>query len=873
MTVAPAEPPAAPGPLVSAADEFLAAGYDPFKTPAEPVDDDDKSMGILLAVAAAFLVARQIAIGVAEKREARDMAEAAMAFQAAQQAFSGTYLEQSLPALQMIYAEGPDPTGMAFEHASRLAEYLAVSSTNVAHAAYLAGLNDGVPSDMSFLRALSGFGLNGPQMRRWLPTARGENGKSSAVVTDRGRRMLALLLPQRANKVAEQETFVARAHARLSRWMWWKASGKVPADAEQQWLTSADERVCPVCAPLHKQVVPVGTPWKVADKEIWGPGVHPNCRCRVQLIVPGLVMKGLREEIAKAKTTAQGRWDPYDRGPGGKFAPSESRAARPTVYAERIATQMDPAVARILQQAAQHRSAPATSQPAAAPAAPKPSWFDAPVEAPAGPALRAWDTYQPAQPASPEPTVAPPATTPSWLDTPVEVATPAQDLSWLDTPTEPAQEQKSWLDEAPPAVPNWWETEQDIAPVPEVPEPVEEIPPVEETATPEAPWVPGSALGLGNRFVRLMGSTGTPDFESVGVVVDHPEELRGMVLDLDEMLDDPVTPDGLPVAAQTIGQVVDEGIALQLNDLARDIMSSYDQAAERTANRDLDLLHRMWEGDVAPTVYGGDGEPVPHRFAIVAHMLSLFNAVDEDGANPLIQALPHPDEDEAQLLTYQAQQALARYSEYGYRWGWDSTDDVEEIAVRHALLDHFLEQALYGMADDKPLAEAMLRAMYQQARDQRLLPDDYQERSLSYNEGQMSPEYTPDIDPEDAAQSALTMLAQQMQTSAVVPIVFKFRDGFYGDIDPANPNRHLARGQYRVVDVTRSKYASHPSSLPDMPDVFSQDPRIDQAMYEAAMMHGEFVLVTLLPVQDLEQGGPHRLGEALERDPYGRMGS
>lgn len=53
------------------------------------------------------------------------------------------------------------------------------------------------------------------------------------------------------------------------------------------WLTSLDERVCPICQPLHGKTVFIGRSFKTIrktgkpDVRITQPPAHPNCRCGV----------------------------------------------------------------------------------------------------------------------------------------------------------------------------------------------------------------------------------------------------------------------------------------------------------------------------------------------------------------------------------------------------------------------------------------------------------------------------------------------------------------------------------------------------------------------------------------------------------------
>lgn len=54
---------------------------------------------------------------------------------------------------------------------------------------------------------------------------------------------------------------------------------QLDAEATVTWITARDERVCPVCRPLH------GKTWKVGDSSLLTPirDTHPNCRCRLLL--------------------------------------------------------------------------------------------------------------------------------------------------------------------------------------------------------------------------------------------------------------------------------------------------------------------------------------------------------------------------------------------------------------------------------------------------------------------------------------------------------------------------------------------------------------------------------------------------------------
>lgn len=56
-----------------------------------------------------------------------------------------------------------------------------------------------------------------------------------------------------------------------------------------RWVTVIDERVCPICAPLHNMEMTIG------DAFITGvtrPPAHPNCRCFIEEVMSGVSVRG-----------------------------------------------------------------------------------------------------------------------------------------------------------------------------------------------------------------------------------------------------------------------------------------------------------------------------------------------------------------------------------------------------------------------------------------------------------------------------------------------------------------------------------------------------------------------------------------------------
>ena len=79
---------------------------------------------------------------------------------------------------------------------------------------------------------------------------------------------------QRASLIASTE--VTRAFAEANR-IAYDESGVVTA---YQWQTAADERVCPICGPLHGKQAQKGQRFNGLF-----PPAHPNCRCWISPVV------------------------------------------------------------------------------------------------------------------------------------------------------------------------------------------------------------------------------------------------------------------------------------------------------------------------------------------------------------------------------------------------------------------------------------------------------------------------------------------------------------------------------------------------------------------------------------------------------------
>lgn len=107
-------------------------------------------------------------------------------------------------------------------------------------------------------------------------------------------------LRQRALMIARTETIAASNAGQQLQWQQAVRDGLLRGNEQQRWTVTFDERLCPICRPLHGQQVPLGQPFRTANGPVMGPPAHPNCRCAVVLSVPN-VGRRLREAVRRIR--------------------------------------------------------------------------------------------------------------------------------------------------------------------------------------------------------------------------------------------------------------------------------------------------------------------------------------------------------------------------------------------------------------------------------------------------------------------------------------------------------------------------------------------------------------------------------------------
>lgn len=91
----------------------------------------------------------------------------------------------------------------------------------------------------------------------------------------------------RARVIAQTEAFTATAMGRHLYWMQLIEDGHLDSGVQRKWFTALDERVCPICRPMHGQVRGFQEPFQTGGGgSVLTSPAHPVCRCGVILISP-----------------------------------------------------------------------------------------------------------------------------------------------------------------------------------------------------------------------------------------------------------------------------------------------------------------------------------------------------------------------------------------------------------------------------------------------------------------------------------------------------------------------------------------------------------------------------------------------------------
>ncbi len=94
------------------------------------------------------------------------------------------------------------------------------------------------------------------------------------------------LIRWRAKNIARTETITASNQGALELHNQAVEQGLLPPSVEKEFITTPDERLCEMCAPLDGQRKPLNQPFDTDLGPVMVPPVHPQCRCTYRLVIP-----------------------------------------------------------------------------------------------------------------------------------------------------------------------------------------------------------------------------------------------------------------------------------------------------------------------------------------------------------------------------------------------------------------------------------------------------------------------------------------------------------------------------------------------------------------------------------------------------------
>lgn len=221
-----------------------------------------------------------------------------------------------LAAFQAVNAGDVDMATLnklARAYAEKVGDYFHQTSTQALLSGFNTYVNRRVPPKIAFDRMIEAYGLTPRQI-----TAMVNLKEAAAVASNRPRvpdqqrrQYVAKSLSTRMRNISRQEDHTLRQTAKTLAWAWAQDKGLLHESARKIWITAKDERVCPVCGPLHGQRVPVDQPFLDEDgNKIYGPP-HMMCRCDIRLLKPvSKIRKDLWDAVDEREHPRgnDGRW-------------------------------------------------------------------------------------------------------------------------------------------------------------------------------------------------------------------------------------------------------------------------------------------------------------------------------------------------------------------------------------------------------------------------------------------------------------------------------------------------------------------------------------------------------------------------------------
>jgi len=88
----------------------------------------------------------------------------------------------------------------------------------------------------------------------------------------------------RAEVIARTESIQAANQGQLEAWNQALEDGLIGKHAKKVWVTTPDDKLCPICEALDGEEVGLDEEFDVEGEGVEAPPAHPNCRCVVALV-------------------------------------------------------------------------------------------------------------------------------------------------------------------------------------------------------------------------------------------------------------------------------------------------------------------------------------------------------------------------------------------------------------------------------------------------------------------------------------------------------------------------------------------------------------------------------------------------------------
>lgn len=264
--------------------------------------------------------------------------------------YRDVFAELATPAVTTAFTDGgveglsaDELAQLSSDYVTNLGDYVSTTSADALVAGVNQQLNEKWDALVAFHRASAAYGLDRRGMLGFVAAVMstsvahpGELISTMAhTIADRG-------LAARAELLGDAESHTATETGKALSWLYLQRRGGLPDTAMREWDTSHLEDTCGICVPMDRVQVPLDQPFETPAGKMWGPQAHPNCQCRVKLVVPIAKAepepKAQRQRERPQAHTAQAEpekpWDAdlHPRGAHGLFADvAEAPVDAPTV--------------------------------------------------------------------------------------------------------------------------------------------------------------------------------------------------------------------------------------------------------------------------------------------------------------------------------------------------------------------------------------------------------------------------------------------------------------------------------------------------------------------------------------------------------------